>query len=344
MAEPCVSFVVSPLAGRFVTGFSMALIHLRDHFDNENSWEEVYVKKTKKINEILHMNETERTEAVKKIVQYVTEQVENVISNNKTDRKTNHEWWLFPKKEVEKLAQMMGIGQFGVECAANAWSFWQGGNQWSSWSGFVTFFRYIVKFETDYSKWDDWEKLSVHSGPRFVHPDFCIICDRPNVLSVDNEILPHNENGPFCSWRDGSAIYSVHGVMIPGYIVESPELITIKDIETEKNAEIRRIMIDKYGRNRYIEDSGAKLIAQDDWGYLYRKDLEGDEPMIMCKMINSTPEPDGTFKEYWIRVHPECRPLLDNGNLGDPQELTALNAIASTFGKRGGEYFPIYES
>lgn len=39
-----------------------------------------------------------------------------------------------------------------------------------------------------------------------------------------------------------------------------------------------------------------------------------------------------------LRVHPECRPLFASGKLGAPQELTALNAIASTFGKTGKQY------
>jgi hypothetical protein len=64
----------------------------------------------------------------------------------------------------------------------------------------------------------------------------------------------------------------------------------------------------------------------------------------MVKVVNSTPEPDGSFKDYFLRVHPELRPLLSNNRMGEPQALTAHNAVASTFGKRGGEYAPCVET
>jgi len=35
---------------------------------------------------------------------------------------------------------------------------------------------------------------------------------------------------------------------------------------------------------------------------------------------------------------------LDDGELGEPQDLTAHNALASTFGMRGEEYLPLVES
>jgi hypothetical protein len=59
---------------------------------------------------------------------------------------------------------------------------------------------------------------------------------------------------------------------------------------------------------------------------------------------NSTPEPDGSVKTYFLRVHPECRPLLRDNQFGEPQQLTAHNAIASTFGLKGEEYSPSVET
>jgi hypothetical protein len=66
----------------------------------------------------------------------------------------------------------------------------------------------------------------------------------------------------------------------------------------------------------------------------------------MVQVINSTPEPDGSSKRYYLRVHPECRPLpaKDGGPLGKPQRLTAHAAVASTFGRRSEEYAPLLET
>ena len=104
-------------------------------------------------------------------------------------------------------------------------------------------------------------------------------------------------------------------------------------------AEVRRIFIERYGLTRYLIDSGAKKIAEDEFGEIYCSELPGDEPLVMVKVINSTPEADGSSKPYFLRVHPELRLLLPGENgLGAAQQLTPLNAVASTFGLTGEEY------
>jgi hypothetical protein len=118
-------------------------------------------------------------------------------------------------------------------------------------------------------------------------------------------------------------------------IIEEPGRITIEAIRAEVNAEVRRVMIERYGLSRYLLDSKAIKLCEDEFGELYKADLEGDEPLVMVKVMNSTPETDGSFKPYFLRVHPELRPLLKDGNLGEPQHPSPLNAIASTFGMRG---------
>jgi hypothetical protein len=86
------------------------------------------------------------------------------------------------------------------------------------------------------------------------------------------------------------------------------------------------------------------LINTDDFGSLYCKPIADDEDLVMVKVVNSTPEPDGSYKDYFLRVHPELRPLLANQELGDPQEMTARNAVASSFGLRGEDYAPLVQT
>ena len=94
---------------------------------------------------------------------------------------------------------------------------------------------------------------------------------------------------------------------------------------------------------RYLIESGASEITSDKSGKLYRVNLPNDEPLVMVRYKDSS-----TSREYFHRVHPELRPLqkLPNGmqRLGDPQEMTPKNAIASTFGRRGEEYNPQLQS
>lgn len=122
------------------------------------------------------------------------------------------------------------------------------------------------------------------------------------------------------------------------------ERYTVREIERERNAEVRRVMVERFGMERFLLESGAQLIHTDETGALYRRELADDEPIIAVHVINSTPEPDGSLKKYMLRVQPELRPMLGNGRFGEPQELTARNAVASTFGLRGDQYRPGFES
>lgn len=88
-------------------------------------------------------------------------------------------------------------------------------------------------------------------------------------------------------------------------------------------------MIDRYGATRYLRESGAEEIHRDQFGILYSKDF-GADSLSMVEVINSTPEPDGSFKHYFLSVPPDLR--------------TAHEAVAWTFGMSASEYRPDSES
>jgi len=94
------------------------------------------------------------------------------------------------------------------------------------------------------------------------------------------------------------------------------------------------------GTERYFRELGAKPVHEDQFGRLYRAQMPGDEDLVVVEVVNSTPEPDGSWKHYTLRCEPSLRPLLADGRMGEPQELTARNAVASTFGMRGENYAP----
>lgn len=89
-------------------------------------------------------------------------------------------------------------------------------------------------------------------------------------------------------------------------------------------------MIEKYGLSKYIEDSDSILIHKDTFGELYEKEINNDESIVMVKVINSTAETDGSFKNYFLRVPPECK--------------TAKEAVAWTFGIESNQYEPQIET
>jgi hypothetical protein len=158
----------------------------------------------------------------------------------------------------------------------------------------------------------------------------CFVCDRPLDLKQDERGRFHCQDGPAVSFADGYQIHSWHGISVSKEIIESPQEITVETIQFERNAEVRRVMIERFGTARFLAESGAKQIQEDECGILYRKDLFNDEPIVMVKVINSTPEPDGTFKEYFLRVPPTIS--------------TAKAAVAWSFGMKQDEYTPKVET
>ena len=97
--------------------------------------------------------------------------------------------------------------------------------------------------------------------------------------------------------------------------------ITLADIAVEQNAESKRIMVERYGVDRYVRESDMTPVNTDDWGTLY--DL-GTHRVV--RLLNSTMEPDGSFREYFRAVPNTCR--------------TAREAVAWTFGLQESEYAP----
>src|SRR6185369_15860444 len=140
----------------------------------------------------------------------------------------------------------------------------------------------------------------------------------------------HCEDGPALTYSDGYKVFSWHGTTVPGWIILQPDRILPANIEKESNVEIRRVLLERYGEEKYLCDSGAKILHATERGTLYRKDLPGDEPLVMVRVKNSTAEPDGTFKHYYLRVPPTTQ--------------TVDQAIAWTFGLATGTYNPDVET
>jgi hypothetical protein len=140
---------------------------------------------------------------------------------------------------------------------------WQGGNQWSAWCSYLSFFRHVAQLPGLPATWDDYEVAAKRSGPRIMHAEFCIVSDRPERLLVDARNRPHCDDGPFCRWRDGFELYAIHGVRVPAWVVLHPERITVDSIKNESDAEVRRVMRERYGDGRYLTETGAKVIDAD---------------------------------------------------------------------------------
>ncbi len=180
---------------------------------------------------------------------------------------------------------------------------------------------------------DEVERLAFlsHAAAGYLFlPGVCFVCRKTDSLTTNQAGRPHNAEGPAATWVDGYCVYSWRGITVDQKIIENANSLNVYDIAREANAELRRIKIDLYGESRYLMDAGAEVLHADETGILYRVKLASDEDLVMVKVKNSTPEPDGSYKNYFLRV--------------PPWVTRARQAVAWTFGMNEAEYYPNFHS
>lgn len=222
------------------------------------------------------------------------------------------------------------------EYMRNNWWACMAGQMWAGWHAYTDFVINVVKAELP----DDLRDKAIATRGAdmsafwwWPHEKFIMVCDRPKGLHLDDQGRLHNPNEKAIEFRDGWGLYSVHGIRVPNWVYEQPEKLTPKAIDKEENAEIRRLMVERYGQAKYILDGGAKLVSEDTYGKLWQKELPGDHPMMMVEVVNPTPSPDGSYKTYFLDVSGKER------ELGWPIR-TAHAAVAATWGKRAEDFHP----
>ena len=136
---------------------------------------------------------------------------------------------------------------------------------------------------------------------------------------------------------DIANLYFWRGVRVPPFVILRPDLITIAGIDREQNAEIRRVMIERYrhgeeihGAAAFVRDGRGECLDHDQYGTLWRRNIPRDEPIVMIEVVNRSREPDGSFRRYWLRVPPTMR--------------TARAAVAWTFDVPAKRYAPDIET
>jgi hypothetical protein len=208
----------------------------------------------------------------------------------------------------------------------------------AAWLAFYRYFHDAVGLVDQTAKLSGLWELAQSAGWALPHQNICWVSERHHILSRDDRGRLHCESGPAVAYPDGWAIYAVHGVRVPRDVIEHPYEIDIARIGAVRNAEVRRVMIDRYrhgeemsGSAAFIRDAGGERLDHDErFGTLWRRNVPGDEPIVMIEMVNSTPEPDGRRKRYWLRVPPNM--------------TTAHEAVAWSFNVPAKDYAPEVET
>lgn len=172
--------------------------------------------------------------------------------------------------------------------------------------------------------------LALSAGFVLALEDVCYISERPYSINLDTDDRLHNDSAPAVAYADGFNVWVWHGNIVTERIIKRE--FKHGEILTQNNVEIRRAMIDIYGANNLLHDADAEVLDANkkEGSTLYRLTLRNDEPLVIVKVKNSTPEPDGEYKDYYLRVPPNME--------------TVEQAIAWTFDMNDNEYKPEQET
>lgn len=226
------------------------------------------------------------------------------------------------------------------------------GSQDAGWLSFYDAFR---RFGLDVSILDGLFECAKTLGWWWPFDDGVVLTPRPREMHLDDENQLHNENGMALSYADGWGIWMIHGLRVNEQIVMRPETLTVSQIMGETNVEIRRVMIDRFGVEKLTEYGKVLDSDVDRDGHLRELILielpqedssrgQKDEDILLLRVVNSSPELDGTFATYTLRCHPELRPMNNGEAVGFAQPMTCQNAVASLFGMYGEDYDPLVET
>jgi len=165
---------------------------------------------------------------------------------------------------------------------------------------------------------------------------------------------------------DGFEVFAIEGHEVPAAAVDDATELTVPEIQAEMEPFVRTHLVRRYGSDRYretlladprliatepdvqlartlMEEVGLETFCQlagrvtssdlDMAGEprrLWRVDRRNAQSVVVVEVANSTPEPDGSRRRYWLRVPPHTTSCRD--------------AVAWTFGLRGPQYELVRET
>lgn len=188
-------------------------------------------------------------------------------------------------------------------------------------AGWLSYYEYILEvLELDCCKplkgLIDLAKVCGRWAP---YDQVAILQHRHEELHLDEDGRIHNENGPAIKYRGGFVeVYGIHGVTVPKDIIMEPENITIERIKEEDNAEVRRIMTERYGMGRYLADIKASVIDIDTVAISRDTPSGGHITRALLKALDGTMYfvgTDGsTGRVYYMQVPTNCKTCVDAHN------------------------------
>lgn len=155
----------------------------------------------------------------------------------------------------------------------------------------------------DEPRWQAFYELIQACGWVIPGRNICWVCDRPLRLSLDEQYRLHAEGEPGVEFADGFKMYAYQGVELPPRYTLAPRNWKSSWLLQERNAELRRVLIQGIGYERICRELQATQL--DTWREytLLRIHTHSDiEPFVLLQMTCPS-----TGHTHILRVPPEIQ-------------------------------------
>ncbi|WP_414623909.1 DUF6745 domain-containing protein [Calothrix sp. CCY 0018] len=189
----------------------------------------------------------------------------------------------------------------------------------------------VLDYPHDEQRWQILQNIVINCPWFFPFQEICFICNRPIKLSFDRENRLHADGEAAIEHADGYKVYANSGVLLPDKYGTIPTSEWKSQwLLSERNAELRRILVQGVGNYRICEELGAveldswqeytllkieNYIEVDEWA-----SQDANEAMHLLKMTCPS-----TGHIHFLRVPPDinsAREAITWVNWGiDPEEF-----------------------
>lgn len=176
-------------------------------------------------------------------------------------------------------------------------------------TGYLAAFEFSEKigYAIDKEKFDHYTRL-INSIPFiFFNEEYVYVSKKLTDVHFNDDNQLHNENGMALKFMDGYGLYLINGVEVDEQIVMAPETQTVKQINKEENEEIKRIRIERFGWEKYLNGINAVLIDENEDFVSGTKEFlfTGSNITALLCICPST------GKEFVLEVPPETKTCAD---------------------------------
>ena len=253
-----------------------------------------------------HDEDQVRNQVRSQVADQVWDQVSNQVSNQVEDQV-----WDQVSNQVRKQVEDQVRNQVRENKKLIEFSYpYLDGNFMSSYFSYYGYCIQELKIKIDKNTLSKFNIYKETSKLSLIYPfdDICFVCKKPTEIHFNENKVLHNDKGASIKYGGDFELYHLNGVLVDKKIVITPsEKITVKQILSEKNVEVRRELLRKVGIDNFIKKSKSKPIEiSDDKQYeLFKIKIGTDKYGMYLKMKN--PSLENTY--HFEGVSDECNTI-----------------------------------